>query len=255
MKRAVHVAFATIIWTYSVGAVALIPYFNRQYASDHGVRSWLTFGELVATSRAAAWPYFVFFDKNRPFKPHDHIPSSVAWFVVANDRLKDVEAIRQGFDAAQSPDDAIESTKRFLREGLAAAKKVDRQELNRIYPGWGDRFVGDWIPTTHSLLEAFEERRRDQLVLAQARLLQWNEWATANGRALVQTLRDRFGIQFRSKRTEGQAPRVRPVHRRSTATRGGRRKGPQERRQRDESSCICRLKGSSHRDGRQQPET
>lgn len=37
-----------------------VPYYNWQYANDHGFADWLFFGEVVATSKAMAWPYFVF---------------------------------------------------------------------------------------------------------------------------------------------------------------------------------------------------
>ncbi|OGW60185.1 MAG: hypothetical protein A2Y48_07695 [Nitrospirae bacterium RIFCSPLOW2_12_42_9] len=36
------------------------PYYNWQYAKTHGFIKWFLFGEVVATAKAMAWPYFVF---------------------------------------------------------------------------------------------------------------------------------------------------------------------------------------------------
>jgi hypothetical protein len=36
------------------------PYFNWRYARDHGVGSWIAFGEVVATAKSVIWPYYVF---------------------------------------------------------------------------------------------------------------------------------------------------------------------------------------------------
>ncbi len=36
------------------------PYYNWDYAKTHGFMKWFAFGEVVATAKAIAWPYFVF---------------------------------------------------------------------------------------------------------------------------------------------------------------------------------------------------
>jgi len=58
MKRAVQKA-ALVIWSvYIVVAILSAPLFNWRYAREHGVWSWLCFGEIVATAKAAIWPYY-----------------------------------------------------------------------------------------------------------------------------------------------------------------------------------------------------
>jgi hypothetical protein len=46
----VYLALAGFIFT---------PYFNWQYAKEHGFVSWLFFGEIVPTLKALFWPFFL----------------------------------------------------------------------------------------------------------------------------------------------------------------------------------------------------
>ncbi len=43
--------------------IIFTPYYNWQYAKNNGFASWLFFGEIVATAKAFAWPYFLFFKR------------------------------------------------------------------------------------------------------------------------------------------------------------------------------------------------
>lgn len=40
------------------------PYYNWKYATEHGFVKWLFLGEISATLKAGAWPYFVYFNKS-----------------------------------------------------------------------------------------------------------------------------------------------------------------------------------------------
>jgi hypothetical protein len=44
-----------------LSTVIFVPYYNWQYAKDHGFVSWLLFGQIAPTAKALVWPYFVFF--------------------------------------------------------------------------------------------------------------------------------------------------------------------------------------------------
>lgn len=56
--------FATcIVYLYmTIMVLFATPYFNWQYASQHGFIQWLLFGEVVPTTKAMIWPYFVYAD-------------------------------------------------------------------------------------------------------------------------------------------------------------------------------------------------
>jgi hypothetical protein len=46
--------------SYLFVAFLMVPYYNWQYATNHGFVAWLFFGEFIATAKGMVWPYFVF---------------------------------------------------------------------------------------------------------------------------------------------------------------------------------------------------
>jgi hypothetical protein len=50
-------SFIVAVWFCGVGVAA--PYYNWQYAKENGFLKWVILGEVVATTKALAWPYFL----------------------------------------------------------------------------------------------------------------------------------------------------------------------------------------------------
>ena len=61
MKAFFQKIISTFIWLYFIVFLIYAPYYNWDYAKTHGFVKWLLFGEVVATSKAMIWPYFVIF--------------------------------------------------------------------------------------------------------------------------------------------------------------------------------------------------
>jgi len=59
MTRPLGKILAVAVGVYMLAAMVAVPYFNWQYAQEHGFVRWLFFGEFVATAKGFAWPYFV----------------------------------------------------------------------------------------------------------------------------------------------------------------------------------------------------
>ncbi len=59
MRALVGKILAVAAGLYMLAAMVIVPYLNWQYAQEHGFVSWLLFGEVVATAKGLAWPYFV----------------------------------------------------------------------------------------------------------------------------------------------------------------------------------------------------
>jgi hypothetical protein len=51
------IMFFAVLYGISVAVFTL--YFNWIYANEHGFWSWLIFGEIIATFKGFAWPFFV----------------------------------------------------------------------------------------------------------------------------------------------------------------------------------------------------
>lgn len=49
-------SFFLQVWL--IGVMLSVPYYNWQYAREHGFMSWLFLGEVVATAKGFVWPYF-----------------------------------------------------------------------------------------------------------------------------------------------------------------------------------------------------
>ncbi|MFC1479164.1 hypothetical protein ACFL6F_01070 [Planctomycetota bacterium] len=49
----------TVFMLYFMSLMIMIPYFNWCYARDKGFVKWLFLGEIVATGKGIAWPFFV----------------------------------------------------------------------------------------------------------------------------------------------------------------------------------------------------
>ncbi len=47
-----------LLKVYFLVFLVATPYFNWTYAREHGLVSWFFLGEIVATGKAIAWPYF-----------------------------------------------------------------------------------------------------------------------------------------------------------------------------------------------------
>jgi len=61
MKKILGYILAGVVGLYFMSLVIMTPYYNWQYAKEHGFVKWIFLGEIVATIKSAVWPYFVFF--------------------------------------------------------------------------------------------------------------------------------------------------------------------------------------------------
>ncbi len=59
MRALLGKVLAVALGLYILAAMVAVPYFNWQYAQAQGFVRWLFLGELVATAKGLAWPYFV----------------------------------------------------------------------------------------------------------------------------------------------------------------------------------------------------
>jgi hypothetical protein len=50
-----------VVGLYFVSVFVFVPYYNWQFARDHGFLAWFFFGEIIPTGKALVWPYFMFF--------------------------------------------------------------------------------------------------------------------------------------------------------------------------------------------------
>ena len=59
MKKVLGNVLAGVLGLYFLSLTVITPYYNWNYAKEHGFIKWLCLGEIVATLESIAWPYFV----------------------------------------------------------------------------------------------------------------------------------------------------------------------------------------------------
>lgn len=60
MKKIFSYLITAVFGIYFVGTLIFAPYYNWHYARTHGFVKWLLFGEVVATAKSFAWPYWIY---------------------------------------------------------------------------------------------------------------------------------------------------------------------------------------------------
>jgi hypothetical protein len=71
MKKILGYVLAGICILYFASLLIMTPYYNWQYAKEHGFIKWLFFGEIVATLKSSVWPYYVFIAKDSLSTQHN----------------------------------------------------------------------------------------------------------------------------------------------------------------------------------------
>ena len=133
--------FGAYIW---IGGIIFIPYFNYQYAKDHGFVNWIFLGQIVPTLKAAVWPYFVY----------DHF-NKEEW---TDEQLESIVYMRQSMDAVfkvarlgefLAEDDyslkTFNKINGFIRDAKTPADNVDPEVLKRLNPELAEQWETKYI--------------------------------------------------------------------------------------------------------------
>lgn len=146
------------------------PYYNWQYAKEHGFIKWLFFGEIVATLKSTAWPCFVFFSDrgsqtNSPDERH-YVESKKACDVAMKIIVKweDVTCVSSE-DKAKAAD--------LLKLAIAEANQVQPEYLLKVHPQLPEMYENDYKYAISLLIEGF---RTDNTMLVLAGAYGYNEF-------------------------------------------------------------------------------
>ncbi len=131
MKNLWQNIFTCVIYLYiMVAAIVFVPYYNWNYAKTHGFVKWICFGEVVATAKAAVWPYYVFSSTpvNRYDSPDDnHFRNSKKAF---DEALMIVDKVG---DVSKLPSDLKAKFADLLRLAIAEANQVQPLYLQKAH--------------------------------------------------------------------------------------------------------------------------
>lgn len=188
------------------------PYYNWQYAKEHGFLQWVLGGEIVSTSKAFFWPYFAFANsfKNAHIPSADHLDETQkninsffeAYFSLhdAFELLENIERVNfiDFIDNLDSFRDDWEDGVFLLKEANKELEKIDYSLLNDVYEGWGD-IVRDALSPAISYRIDSIENSNDSLLGAKfnASMRRYNNWMEKNWHLLIQELDDNFYLEIK----------------------------------------------------------
>jgi hypothetical protein len=177
MKVIFEKLFSNIMGTvvglyFMVAFLVFTPYYNWKYAQTHGFVKWVFFGEVVATAKAIAWPYFVFFSPSSGSV--SHVSKAIEY---AN---KATAIINKGGPYEQISQTDIDAIIDYYKKALHEAEQADVASMNRRYAGFGDHFRDEFIQGLHIFIKSHETGDAMLSIASQAMLDRFGNWYSAN---------------------------------------------------------------------------
>lgn len=171
MKKILVYILAGIVGLYFMSLAIMTPYYNWQYAKEHGFIKWLFLGEIVATLKSAAWPYFVFFsDGASPTSSPDerhYVNSKKA----CDEAMKII--VKTGDVARLSSEDKAKVAD-LLGLAIAEASQVQLAYLQKVHPQFPEMYEKNYKNSISLLIQGF---RTDNIQLVLAGAYGYNEFA------------------------------------------------------------------------------
>jgi hypothetical protein len=186
--------FILACWAYlAITGFIFMPYHNWRYAREHGFLSWIFFGELSASARALAWPYFVFVhasnsataDPLADWTPLEKANSKHFLLSVQAD-LQSIQLARERMSTPLSSGERNEIL--ALKEtALQEARLVTPVTLRKIHPDLPRHLNSEYIPGLEYRIRHLrssggdEEAERKGIALLDS----WADWFNANKDAIL----------------------------------------------------------------------
>lgn len=154
MKKFLQTVLIAIMYLYIIVVTFLfIPYYNWNYAKTHGFMKWILFGEVVATTKAAIWPYYIFFSK--PVNDYNspdatHFSNSKKAF---DEALLIVDKVG---DVSKLPTDQKAEFSELLKLAMNEANQVQAQYLKDAHIDYPDMYKNKYIHGMSLMLQGIE---------------------------------------------------------------------------------------------------
>lgn len=172
-------------YIYVLGSTFLAaPYFNWQYAAEHGFVSWLLAGEIIATAKAAIWPYYAVMH----FGPGPNSSDTCTDPHFANSRRASYEALkianRFGDVTQLLSDGAALDVTQLLQASVADAELVEDTYLQQVHPEFQRRFREDYTGSLRNLADAIRTGDQAKLVSSAVVYNDFSDWVSTHAKEL-----------------------------------------------------------------------
>jgi hypothetical protein len=184
MKKAFKsIGFAVLYIYFLAFLLIATPYFNWRYARQHGFGSWLAFGEIIATAKAAIWPYYAVagFGRGRSStetRSDQHYTNSKR---ACDEALRVV--IRFGGVTTLPPKEASDVAQ-LLQAAVTEAELVDDAYLERVHPEFRRRYREEYISSLRALADGVRTGDQVKQISATATYNSFSEWMSVHTKEL-----------------------------------------------------------------------
>lgn len=170
MKKLMSNVLLGILGLYIISLSVVTPYYNWQYAKEHGFIKWVLFGEIVATMKSTIWPYYAFASSSRSSDSPDsrHYDNSKK---ACDEALKIV--IKTGDPTRLSVADKTKVAD-LLELSLSEANQVKPSYLTKVHPKFQDMYERNYKVAINMMVTGY---RTDNTQLVLGGSYGYNEFA------------------------------------------------------------------------------
>jgi hypothetical protein len=188
------VLLGIVLQLYVASVFVAVPYYNWEYAREHGFTDWLVWGEIVPTGKAFAWPYYAM-HRSKPLEEKSAIvPLSQRQI----NRMNIMSADRAIASAQQATyvtntreqGSALTSEQKrkvieYSTEALESGDATDEEALNKIYPEFGTRFKRDFCGSLRFFVSGLRTGSINDLAKSNELDHAWGQWANENRKQIA----------------------------------------------------------------------
>lgn len=185
---------SVVVVLYAIGVTVTAPYYNWKYAQQHGFVPWLLLGEVIATAKSVAWPYFVV--RGREHYSLEAPPSVRAW-AESMSVMYDADSITQNMPRSPDPSTDMQSVLTLLHEASRQVDSIRPQDLDALVPGWGTTYKATTGKAISLLLSGLESVDQTKVARGDAQLVRWNEWWDTHRLRVLNALQSKLHLEVR----------------------------------------------------------
>lgn len=181
MKKIFGNILAGTVVLYILSLTVMMPYYNWRYAKEHGFIKWVFLGEIVATLKSVAWPYFVF------FTTHDSISSSPDERHYINSKKACDEALQivvKAGDVTRVPSNDREKVTKLLELAISEASQIQIGYLQKVHPQFPEKYERNYKYALSIMMQGLQTDNTPLILAGSYGYNEFAEWMRAHEKEL-----------------------------------------------------------------------
>lgn len=174
---------AIMIWyVYFFVAVLAVPLFNWRYAREHGFVSWLCFGEVVATAKAVAWPFYAITTLQNTDDAEEEIDTHFVKSRRASYQALHIIDVEGGL--LRLTDRKRKEVVELLESAAAEASLVQDSFLNEIHADFSHNWKQGYTAALTDLIQGLQTKDEQKQLAAVKKYNDFSDWVQNHAREM-----------------------------------------------------------------------